>query len=187
MKTLYKTILLLFLLALVPISLVGQSSKIVKEKRNLSGFSAINLSGGWDAVLTQGENFSVAIEANKEYLNDLRVEVKNETLYVYNERRSQHINTTKHSEIRKVHITFDELQGITALMIGDVRRKKNRHEIERTLHLNNKVKYEDNIHFDTEESSGFMNQFLGLVNRFLDVVNQFVGFICHNAGFETAL
>ena len=91
MKTSHKTILLFSLLALVPISLVGQSSKVVKEKRNLSGFSAINISGAWDAVLTQSKNFSVAIEVNEEYLNDLRVEVKNETLYVYNERGNQYM------------------------------------------------------------------------------------------------
>ena len=115
MKTLHKTILLLSLLALVPISLVGQSSRIVKEKENLSGFSAINMSGGWDAVLKQGKNFSVTIEVNEEYLDDLRIEVKDGTLYVNNNRTNRSFTIfNRRRDIRKVHITLPKLEKITA-------------------------------------------------------------------------
>ncbi len=80
MKTLQKTLLILSLLALVPIGMMGKSSKVIKEKRNLSGFSAISISGGWNAVLTQGDDFLVTVEANKESMDNLRIEVKNEIL-----------------------------------------------------------------------------------------------------------
>ena len=121
MKTLHKIILLLSLLALVPISMVGQSSKVVKEKRNLSGFSAINMSGGWDAVLTQGKNFSVTIEVNEEYLDDLRIEVKDGTLYVNNNRTNRGITIFKsRRDIRKVHITLPKLEKITASGGSDI-------------------------------------------------------------------
>lgn len=63
MKTLHKKILVLILIALAPICLMAESSKIVKKETNLAGFSVINISGGWDAVLTQGEEFAVTIEA----------------------------------------------------------------------------------------------------------------------------
>ena len=46
MKTLQKTLLIIFLLALIPVSMMAQSSKMIKEKRNLSGFSTISISGG---------------------------------------------------------------------------------------------------------------------------------------------
>ncbi len=122
MKTFQKAILLLSLLALVPISMMGQSSKVIKEKRNLSGFSGISISSGWDAVLTQGKNFSVTIEANEESMESLRIEVKNETLYVSSERefRFSDILRSRSNNIRKVHITLPELQKITASGGSDI-------------------------------------------------------------------
>ena len=116
MKILQKTLLILSLLALIPISLMAQSSKVINKKRDLSGFSSISISGGWDAVLTQGESFSVTIEANKESMDNLRIEVKNETLYVSSERtfRFLDIFRSRSSNIRKVYITLPLLQKITA-------------------------------------------------------------------------
>ena len=123
MKTLCKTILVLFLLALVPISLMAQSSKVIKEKRNLFGFSAISIAGGWDAVLTQGDNFSVTIEADEESMENLRIEVRNETLYVYNKDRKFRFSDmfrSRRNTIRKVYITLSELQKITAAGGSDI-------------------------------------------------------------------
>lgn len=122
MKTLQKSLLLLSLLVLVPISLMAQSSKGIKEKKNLSGFSAISISSGWDAVLSQGKNFSVTIEANQESMENLRIEVKNETLYVSSNRefRFSDIFKSRRNNIRKVHITLPELQKITASGGSDI-------------------------------------------------------------------
>ena len=122
MKTLQKALLVLSLLALIPISMMAQSSKVVKEKRNLSGFSAISISSGWDAVLTQGKNFSVTIEANQESMDNLRIELKNETLNVSSERgfRFSDIFRSRSNNIRKVHITLPELQKITASGGSDI-------------------------------------------------------------------
>ena len=123
MKTLRKTILVLSLLALVPISMMAQSSKVIKEKRNLSGFSAISISGGWSAVITQGDDFSVTVEAHKESMENLRIEVRNETLYVYNEDRKFRFSDMfrlRRNNIRKVYITLPELQKITASGGSDI-------------------------------------------------------------------
>ena len=123
MKTLQKTLLILSLLALVPISLIAQSSKVIKEKKNLSGFSAISISGGWNALLTEGDDFLVTIEANQESMENLRIEVKNETLYVYNEDRKFRffdMFRSRRNTIRKVYITLPELQKITASGGSDI-------------------------------------------------------------------
>ncbi|NLZ95827.1 MAG: DUF2807 domain-containing protein [Bacteroidales bacterium] len=123
MKRLPKKLLAISLLALIPISLMAQSSKVKKEKRSLSGFSAISFSGGWDAVLSQGKNFSVTIEANEESMENLRIEVKNETLYVYNEDRKFRffdMFRSGRNTIRKVYITLPELQKITASGGSDI-------------------------------------------------------------------
>ena len=115
MKTLHKKILVLILIALAPICLMAESSKIVKKETNLAGFSVINISGGWDAVLTQGEEFAVTIEANKESMDNLYIEVINETLYVCNDTKSVHTSIlNSYSNISKVHITMPKLEGITA-------------------------------------------------------------------------
>ena len=123
MKTLQKTLLILSLLAVVPISLMAQSSKVIKEKRNLSGFSAISIGGGWEAVLTQGDSFLVTIEASEESIENLRIEVRNETLHVYNDDRKfrfSDIFRLRRNAIRKVHITLPELQRITASGGSDI-------------------------------------------------------------------
>ncbi len=122
MKILQKTLLILSLLALIPISLMAQSSKVINKKRDLSGFSSISISGGWDAVLTQGKNFSVMIEANQESMDALRIEVKNKTLYVSSDRKFRFLDifNSRSSNIRKVHITLPELQKITASGGSDI-------------------------------------------------------------------
>ena len=121
MNTLQKTILVLSLVALVPLCLVAQSSKVVKEKRDLRGFSSINISGSWDAVIAQGKNFSITIEASKESIDDLRIKVEDGTLYVSNNRKGLRINLfNKRNDIRKVHITLPELQKITASGGSDI-------------------------------------------------------------------
>lgn len=123
MKTLRKTILVLSFLALVPISLMAQSSKVIKEKSNLSGFSAISIAGGWSAVLTQGDGFSVTVEANEESMENLRIEVRKETLYVYNDDRKFRFSDmfrSRRNTIRKVYITLPELQKITASGGSDI-------------------------------------------------------------------
>lgn len=123
MKTLQKTLLILSLLALIPVSLIAQSSKVIKEKKNLSGFSAISISGGWNAVITQGDNFLVTIEADEESMENLRIEVKNETLYMYNEDRRFRFSDmfrSRRNTIRKVYITLPELQKITASGGSDI-------------------------------------------------------------------
>ena len=122
MKTLQKIILVASLLTLLPITIMGQSSKVIKENRNLSGFSDINISGGWNAVLTQGQNFSITVEANEESIDNLRIDVKDETLYVSSGRgfRFLDIFKSRSNNIRKVHITLPELQKITALGGSDI-------------------------------------------------------------------
>lgn len=58
----------------------------------------------------------VAIEANKVSMKYLRMEVKNETLYVSSDRvfRFSDIFKSRSSNIRKVYITLPQLQKITA-------------------------------------------------------------------------
>ncbi len=123
MKTLQKTLIILSLLTIIPVSLIAQSSKVIKEKKNLSGFSAISISGGWNAVLTEGNDFLVTIEANEESMENLRIEMKNETLYVYNkDRRFRFFDMFRsgRNTIRKVYITLPELQKITASGGSDI-------------------------------------------------------------------
>ena len=123
MKTLQKALLILSLLAITPICLMAQSSKVIKEKTILTDFSAISISGGWNAVLTQGDNFLVTIEANEESMENLRIEVKNETLYVYNGDRKFRFSDmfrSRRNNIRKVYITLPELQKITASGGSDI-------------------------------------------------------------------
>lgn len=123
MKTLQKALLVLSLLAFFSISMMAQSSKVIKEKMNLSGFSAISISGGWSAVITEGDDFLVTIEAHEESMENLRVEVRNEILYVYNEDRKFRFSDMfrlRRNNIRKVYITLPELQKITASGGSDI-------------------------------------------------------------------
>ncbi|MDU1890996.1 MAG: DUF2807 domain-containing protein [Dysgonomonas sp.] len=75
MKT--KSIFIVILIGLFSISALAQTAK---EKRNVDQFSKISVSGGIKVVFTQGGNYGVELESDKENLGKVEVYTDNGTL-----------------------------------------------------------------------------------------------------------
>lgn len=120
MKT--KTILTIILAALAIVSASAQSNKVVKQNRDVSKFSSITASGGWDVIVRQGDRQSVSIEVSEKVLDRAVVEVKNGTLHIYNKKSNNVFSLRNLRNItQKAYVTVTDLTEITASGGVDIR------------------------------------------------------------------
>ena len=81
----------------------------VKETRNVEGFTKINVSGGIDLFIEQGEATHVVAEAKtQELLDQIVTEVEGNTLKIYNR------NKIWSCGMRNVHVTLKTIESIHA-------------------------------------------------------------------------
>jgi len=76
------------------------------QDRKVSGFKGINVSGGFSVEVTQGNSESLRIEAEENLLDNIKTEVRNGVLHIYNE---DGISTNKGM---KAYITLRELNRV---------------------------------------------------------------------------
>ncbi|WP_242921603.1 head GIN domain-containing protein [Pontibacter liquoris] len=74
--------------------------------RDVSGFKGIDVSGGFNVEITQGLKEGVRLEAEENLLDNIKTEVKNGVLHIYNDKS---LNSTKSM---KAYITVKELNKI---------------------------------------------------------------------------
>lgn len=112
MKT--KTILTIILATVAIISTSAQN-KMTKQNHNLATFSAIEASGGWDIIISQGDRQSISTEVSENVADRVSLEVKNGTLHISNKKvkRSFSIMNVK-NVTQKAYITVTDLNQITA-------------------------------------------------------------------------
>ena len=111
MQKFYTTSLsLMMVLMLVTLPLMAQQLKgngnIQTQNRNVSGFTGIDVSGGFAVEITQGSNESLKLEADENLLNNIKTEVRNGVLHIYNDKS---LSTSKGM---KAYITVKELNKI---------------------------------------------------------------------------
>ncbi len=89
------------------------------EKRNLSGFHAIEVSGGIDLYLSQGDE-AVAVSASSTEIRDrIKTEVKNGVLKIWFERNiGFHANWS--NKKMKAYVSFKDIDGLQASGGSDV-------------------------------------------------------------------
>lgn len=80
--------------------------ELVSQNRNVSGFKGISVSGGFAVEITQGNQESLRLEAQENLLSNIRTEVKNGVLHIYNE---DNVSTNKGM---KAYITVRELNKV---------------------------------------------------------------------------
>lgn len=108
----YATTVAVFVMALLlaSVPLMAQqlrgNGNIKTENRNASGFEGINVSGGFNVEITQGSKESVRLEAEENLLNNIKTEVRNGVLHIYNDKS---LSTNKGM---KAYITVKELRSI---------------------------------------------------------------------------
>ncbi len=108
----YTTTLAIFVLALLlaDVPAIAQriqgNGNIKTQNRDVSGFSGLDVSGGFEVQVTKGNNESLRIEADENLLDNIRTEVKNGVLHIYNE---GNISTKKSM---KAYVTLKELNSL---------------------------------------------------------------------------
>jgi hypothetical protein len=110
----YATALSVIILAFTLLALPAQAQRkqikgegeLVSQTRQATGFKGINVSGGFAVEITQGNQESVRLEAQQNLLDNIRTEVKNGVLHIYNEGS---ISTNKGM---KAYITVRELNKV---------------------------------------------------------------------------
>ena len=114
---------LLSLLAVTGLILSASAQKTINDanaqKRNVSGFHAIEVSGGIDLFLSQGDE-AVAISASKdEYRDKIITEVKNGVLKIWFDWKSN-VKIDWSNRKLKAYVSFKSLDGLEASGGSDV-------------------------------------------------------------------
>ena len=89
---------------------VGSGKNGITEKRDVSGFSAIDASSMFTIIVTKGDVESLTITADEELMPALKSEVKNGVLKLYYKENKQ--NRRKQYKSPEVHITMKQLQNV---------------------------------------------------------------------------
>ena len=107
--------ILTIILATVAIISTSAQNKIIKQNHNLSTFSSITASGGWDVIISQGDKQSITTEVSDNIADRVSLEVKNGTLHIGNKstRRSFSITSTRNTT-QKAYITVTDINQITS-------------------------------------------------------------------------
>src|SRR5262245_27885404 len=115
--TIMKRLLLSLSFAALALSVVAQ--RVIKdpnvEKRNVSGFHAISVSGGIDLYLSQGTE-SVAVSASEtKYRDRIRTEVKDGVLNIWVENKGNlNFDWANNDRKMKAYVSFDNLDKLSA-------------------------------------------------------------------------
>lgn len=101
---------LVLVLMLVNMPLMAQQLKgngnLQTQDRKVSGFTGIDVSGGFSVEITQGSNEGVKLEADENLLDNIKTEVRNGVLHIYNDKS---LSTNKGM---KAYVTVKELNKI---------------------------------------------------------------------------
>jgi hypothetical protein len=91
------------------------NEKVVKVDRKVEPFKSISTSNGWDIILTQGNTYSMTIEADENLIDLLETIVKDGKLEIRSKKQ------ISQSKVRRVHLTFKELEAVSASGGSDVK------------------------------------------------------------------
>jgi hypothetical protein len=116
-----KKILTSLLFASFGLAVIGQ--KTVKdpnaEKRNVSGFHAIEVSGGIDLYLSQGQETVVVSAVESEYRDKIKTEVNDGVLKIWYEHKSN-LAFERGDKKLKAYVSFKELDALRASGGSDI-------------------------------------------------------------------
>ncbi|MBN1108607.1 MAG: DUF2807 domain-containing protein [Bacteroidales bacterium] len=97
-----------------PRKTVHGNGNVVKKERNVDYFTGVSTSSAIDVILSQGDNSSLAVEADDNLHEYILTEVKNGTLHIYTDAN------IRDAEEKKVHVTMKEIDYIGTSSAGDV-------------------------------------------------------------------
>jgi hypothetical protein len=93
---------------------ISGNGNVVKETRDISGFTGVHLSSGIDVLLSEGDEFKVVVEADENLLEVIETELKGNILEVGTDR----VNI-RSAKSKKVHVTLPRLETLKISSAGD--------------------------------------------------------------------
>lgn len=87
---------------------INGNNNVITQDRSVTAFHAIKVSGGIDVELSQGNELKLQVEADENLVALIRTEVKDGVLNIY------HDDQIHNAKTMKVHLTFNQLDAITA-------------------------------------------------------------------------
>lgn len=97
---------LLFSTSAVTAQSLRGNKQMTTQNRKVSGIKGIDVSGGFVVELTQGSNEGVRLEAEENLIDNIKTEVRNGILHIYNDKS---ISTNKGM---KAYVTLKDLERI---------------------------------------------------------------------------
>jgi len=90
------------------IPLVGEKGDgdVVKEERQVSGFTSLEVSGAFKVYLYQGKSESLTVEADQNLMDNIITEVKGDKLEIYTK------GTIRKATKMNIYLSFEELEMI---------------------------------------------------------------------------
>ena len=114
-----------FLLSLLVAGIIASGQKTVNdpnaETRNLTGFHAIEVSGGIDLILSQGNEAVVVSAANKEYRDKIMTRVENGVLKIWFEYKKENgLRIDWGNRKLKAYVSYKNLDRLEASGGSDI-------------------------------------------------------------------
>lgn len=110
-----KIFLLIAVIAFIPFfananqqSKIKGNEKVVKQERKISDFHAIDVTGGIDIILTQGNEVSLTVEADENLHPIIITRVDDGVLKIFPEK------SIRDAEELTIHLTFKDIDAISA-------------------------------------------------------------------------
>ena len=140
------------LFLLVALAMATTAQKVINdanaEKRNVSGYHAIQISGGIDLYLSQGDE-SVAVSASETKFRDrIKTEVENGILKIYverNEKNNGHIDIDWGKRKMKAYVSFKSLDALNGSGGSDIRVDGSIKVMKLALHISGGSDFEGNV------------------------------------------
>lgn len=93
---------------------ISGNGKVVKQTRDVPGFSGLKVATGIDAVITQGEHESLIVEADENLMDYIKTEVVDGKLKIYSDKN------IRSAKVKKVILEYKKLNTIDVSSAGDV-------------------------------------------------------------------
>lgn len=93
---------------------VRGNGDVVKKERTVSSFDGIRVSSGIDVYLKQGDNESLAVEADENLHEYIITEVSGGVLHVYSEAN------IREAKMKRVYVTMKEVRSLKTSSAGDI-------------------------------------------------------------------
>lgn len=93
---------------------ISGNGNVVKETRDVSGFTGVHVSSGIDCYLSQGNDFEVTVEADENLMEVILTEIKGGMLVIRTDRTN-----IRRAKAKKVFVTLPELTELKISSAGD--------------------------------------------------------------------